>query len=163
MTTATDSVTVAQALSSLGSDLTLAISFSIAHELLAAAEDAQIQQAELIGIVLSTTVVLSVLPNAFAWTMHELSSVRAIWRGDMASAASVCDRHESRMSLGQFAALFVSIAQRISASICVQLVAANVKATQPLRSVRLLTLVGVAVFFVFLESTAALGRVKNTN
>ena len=45
-------------------------------------------------------------------------------------------------------------------SICVQLIAANVRVQQPLRAVRVITLLGVAVFFVFLESTATLGRVQ---
>ena len=58
-----------------------------------------------------------------------------------------------------FLALFVKVAQRIVMSICVQLIAANVHVTQPLRTVRVFTLMGVAVFFVFLESTATLGRV----
>ena len=59
-----------------------------------------------------------------------------------------------------FLALFVRVAQRISMSICVQLIAANVRVQQPLRVVRVITLLGVAVFFVFLESTATVGRVQ---
>ena len=58
-----------------------------------------------------------------------------------------------------FLAVFVSIAQRISISLVLQLLAANVRTHQPLRSVRILTLLSVAVFFLFLESTATVGRV----
>ena len=42
----------------------------------------------------------------------------------------------------------------------VQLLAANVRTQQPLRVVRVLTLLSVAVFFLFLEATAAGGRVR---
>ena len=59
-----------------------------------------------------------------------------------------------------FLGLFVSIFQRISVSIVVQLLAANVRTQQPLRAVRVLTLLSVAVFFLFLEATGKVGRVK---
>jgi hypothetical protein len=148
------SVSVSDALSALGGDLTLSISFSIANELLGAAHEAQLQQAELVGIVLAVTVILSGLPNALRATKKEFNLACAVMRG----TAPPKDDDPSQAAvggLGAFFALFVRVAQRISATICVQLVAANVQATQPLRSVRLVTLLGVAVFFVFLECTTS--------
>lgn len=132
----------------------MSISFSIARELLAAADEAQIQQAELIGLVLSSTVVLSAVPTATAAAWDRCTKLRVDGVGDKSTVV------DDNAGLGAFVSVFINVAQRISASICVQLVAANVSATQPLRAVRLLTLFGVAVFFVFVESTAASGRAK---
>ncbi len=151
--------TASDALSALGGDLTLSISFAVARELLDAGKDSGIGEAELIGVVLTTSIVLSALPNAL-WLAR--TEVAALWevlnkrvpshRPDPSAA--------DRSGLLAFLALFVKIAQRITMQICVQLIAANVRVTQPLRTVRVLTLMGVAVFFVFLESTATLGRVQ---
>ena len=41
-----------------------------------------------------------------------------------------------------------------------QLLAAHVRTQQPLRVVRVLTLITLAVFFLFLESTATVGRIR---
>jgi hypothetical protein len=57
-----------------------------------------------------------------------------------------------------FVKMFVAIFQRICVSIAVQLLAANVRVEQPLRVARVLTLLSVAVFFLFLEATATVGR-----
>ena len=165
-----DSPTATDALSSLGGDLTLSISFAIANELLAAARDADLGEAELIGIVLSTSIVLSALPNALWLARTELMAAYASLRPSGGASGKISARrpqiapnsanlHEASGLLAFFA-LFVRVAQRISMSICVQLIAANVRVQQPLRAVRVVTLLGVAVFFVFLESTATLGRVQ---
>ena len=58
----------------------------------------------------------------------------------------------------EFITLLVRMAQRISISICVQLLASNVRSRQPLRSVRVVSLLGVAIFFLFLESTSSVGN-----
>ena len=149
----------ADSLSALGGDLTLSIAWAIAHELLDAAKDAELGEAELIGIVLSTSIVLSALPNILWLARTEVVAAWAVWKGVNAPTApdpSV----ENTSGLLAFLALFVRVAQRISMSICVQLIAANVHVQQPLRAVRVFTLLGVAIFFVFLESTATLGRVQ---
>ena len=150
--------TAADSLSALGGDLTLSIAWAIAHELLDAAKDAELGEAELIGIVLSTSIVLSALPNILWLARTEMVAAWAVWHGLKAPTAPD-PKVESTSGLLAFLALFVRVAQRISMSICVQLIAANVHVTQPLRTVRVFTLMGVAVFFVFLESTATLGRV----
>lgn len=123
------------ALTSLGSDLTFSIAWSIARELLDAGEEAQLSEAELVGIVLCVSIMLTALAQ-------QRENIERATGGSF--------------GIVEFASIFVGIAQRISMSVCVQLLAGNVHAQQPLRSVRIATLLGVAVFFVFLQSTAAL-------
>jgi hypothetical protein len=159
------SPTASDALSALGGDLTLSISFAVAHELLDAARDAELGEAELIGIVLSTSIVLSALPNVLWLARTEVVVAYGTW---LYNSGKTTVRPMTRPNpndgevsgLLAFLALFVRVAQRISMSICVQLIAANVQVQQPLRVVRVITLLGVAVFFVFLESTATVGRVQ---
>lgn len=152
--------TASDALTSLGGDLTLSISFAVANELLDAARDVDLGDAELIGIVLSTSIVLSALPHMLWLAATESTAAWAKLQGKPpgAGGSAVSANPAAAPGLLQFLALFVSVAQRISMSICVQLIASNVRAQQPLRVVRVLTLLGVAVFFVFLESTATIGR-----
>jgi len=61
---------------------------------------------------------------------------------------------EEQRGLLEFISLMLSIAQRISLSISVQVLAYSVKVNQPSRVVRVTTLLGVVVFFVFFESAA---------
>lgn len=78
---------------------------------------------------------------------------------DAATAeASGSSPEQERPGVMAFLELFVTIAQRISLSLVVQLLAANVRANQSIRSVRILTLLSVATFFLFLESTAGVGK-----
>ena len=58
-------------------------------------------------------------------------------------------------NLFSFLALLLQTAQRIAVSMLVQSVAATAVANQNLRSDRLLTLLAVAVFFIFLQSGAS--------
>lgn len=59
-----------------------------------------------------------------------------------------------------FLQLLVDIGRRISMSLAIQLVSASVTTRQPLRGVRVLTLFSVAVFFLFLQSGAAVILIK---
>jgi len=81
--------------------------------------------------------------------------------GDDASTEDANTPTVARPSVGllTFVKMFVSIFQRICVSIAVQLLAANVRVEQQLRVARVLTLLAVAVFFLFLEATATVGRV----
>lgn len=58
-------------------------------------------------------------------------------------------------SLLQFVELLLGIARRIATSLLVQLVAATAVDRQPLRLSRILSLLSVAIFFLFLQSGAA--------
>lgn len=146
------------ALSALGGDLTFAISWAVANELLGAAKDAQLGDAELVGVVLFSSICLSALPKALLMARVETMRALAIANGQEPPSYKAITVSSS--GLLAFMGIFLRIAQRISLSVCVQLLTANVQATQPLRAVRVLTMLGTAVFFLFLESTATLGRVE---
>lgn len=146
------------ALSALGGDLTFAISWAVANELLGAAKDAQLGDAELVGVVLFSSICLSALPKALL--MARVETMRALAIANGQEPPSYKSITVSSSGLLAFMGIFLRIAQRISLSVCVQLLTANVQATQPLRAVRVLTMLGTAVFFLFLESTATLGRVE---
>ena len=149
----TSSPTASDALSQSSHSLTLSISFAVANELLDAGRDAELGEAELIGIVLAASIVLGTLPSVLSLMRTEVAAAWAVAHGRKPCA----DDTNSGTGSFAFLALFVKLSQRITMSICVQLIAANVRVHQPLRSVRVLTLIGVAVFFVFLESTATIG------
>lgn len=164
------------------------MSFNIARELLSAANDEQINEDELIGLVLGFTIVFSALQSRLS---AELSrrKVRLVTnakrdarsrvvslRGRLSVATGengvllqqVTDEFEEsfvseagrvaveklvdRRSILDFLFLLVSICQRITVAISVQLLAASVRAQQPSRLVRTVSLVGLATFFVFVES-----------
>lgn len=194
------------ALSSIGSDLSVSVSFSIANELLAAANDEQLSEDELIGLVLGFTIVFAALQArlgsqlvkrrqrtasdakeaararlaAFKAELHAPFATKsapgytlltpttpearssAALLGQLTEEFEVTfvseagraalDKLADRRSMLDFAYLLVSIAQRICVAISVQLLAQSVRAQQPSRLVRTVSLVGLATFFVFVES-----------
>ena len=147
------------ALSSIGSDLSFAVSFAIANELLAAAREEQIEDAELIGIVLLTSVCLSALPRALVVLSTEGSKIVSMLQGVPYEEAKRSNQDTEQGILG-FAAFLLQIFQRISLTVTIQLVTSAVQTAQPLRSVRLLSLLSVLFFFVFLRQTATIGAKK---
>ena len=164
-------------LSSIGSDLSVSVSFNIANELLEAAHDEQLSEDELISLVLGFAIIFSAIQSrlnkalgdrraAVARSAREkardavakLVAVRPELSGLLdesfvreAERTAVEELANKRSSL-DFLALLVSISQRILVAISIQLLAASVKAQQPSRLVRTVSLVGLAMFFVFLES-----------
>ncbi len=149
-------MSTAVALSSLGSDLAFSVSFGIANELLDAAHEAHLSEEELIGIVLALSVVLSAMPSSFRAVQRELAMRRTTEKAPNAKSDPGQGTKES--GLLEFVSLLVKMAQRISISICVQLLASNVRSRQHLRSVRIVSLLSVSIFFLFLESTSSVGR-----
>jgi len=172
-------------LSSIGSDLSVSVSFNIANELLDAANDAQLGQDELIALVVGFTIVFSalqarmeallrarrrlVVTRARAEAQGVIAELRAarewpepahalpLWekQGELhvkEAERSALARLQDRRSALDFGALIVSICQRIFLAISIQLLAASVRTQQPSRLVRTISLVGLAVFFVFVES-----------
>lgn len=137
----------AAALGHLGSDLAFSVSFGIGNELLAAARDAQMSEDELIASVLVLSIVFAALPSTFRLTLRELRSSGWLAK-ETAKGAS---------GLGEFMTLLVDIARRIAISLSVQLLSANVRAKQPNRAVRVVSLLSVAVFFLFLEASSSIG------
>lgn len=137
----------AAALGSLGSDLAFSVSFGIGNELLEAARDAQMSEDELIASVLILSIVFAALPRTFRLTLRELRS----------SGWLAKETPKGESGLGAFMTLLVDIARRIAISLSVQLLAANVRAKQPNRAVRVVSLLSVAVFFLFLEASSSIG------
>lgn len=137
----------AAALGSLGSDLAFSVSFGIGNELLEAARDAQMSEDELIASVLILSIVFAALPRTFRLTLKELRSAGLLAK----------ETPKGGSGLAAFMTLLVDIARRIAISLSVQLLAANVRAKQPNRAVRIVSLLSVAVFFLFLEASSSIG------
>mgnify|MGYP004110755835 CR=1 FL=1 len=165
-------------LSSIGSDLSVSVSFNIAHELLDAAHDEQLAADELISLVLGFAIIFSAVQSrlnkvledrrrsaiaaARKRAQEEVASVKLklgpeigllFNEGFMQAAeqAAVNELATKRSGL-DFLALVVNILQRILVAISVQLLAASVRAQQQSRLVRTVSLIGLAIFFVFVES-----------
>tara|TARA_B100001094_G_scaffold86364_1_gene82722 strand:+ start:2261 stop:2722 length:462 start_codon:yes stop_codon:yes gene_type:complete len=148
-------MSAAGTLNSLGSDLAFSVSFSIATQLLEAANEMFLSEEELVAMVLAISVILGAVPAAFKTVRKELAAWMA--SGKVVVSDKVEDAKPPLPDAGgimEFVSLLISMAQRISISICVQLLSSNVTTRQPLRSVRIVSLLGVSIFFLFLESTS---------
>lgn len=179
------------ALSSIGSDLSVSVSFNIARELLSAAKDEQISEDELIGLVLGFTIIFTALQARLSAELDK-RKLRIVGGAKQAARDRISERKQlssprdknstpapgsfdglsiefeesfvnesgrvaaeklaDRRSILDFVYLLTSICQRITVAISVQLLAASVRAQQPSRLVRTISLVGLATFFVFVES-----------
>lgn len=137
------------ALGSLGSDLAFSVSFGIGQELLSAAREAQMSEDELVAAVLILSIVFTALPRTFRVGTGELRKLGVLSRNPRPT--------DAESGLLQFVSLLVDIAKRIAISLTVQLLAANVRAKQPNRVVRIVSLLSVAVFFLFLEASSSIG------
>lgn len=174
--------TATGALTSIGSDLSVSVSFQVASELLDAARETNMREDELVGLVLGVSIALSALKKLLEyWRFERLrasiasAKARAIKElmPDDVSSAQLSDevkrgiqecvdkatereveRLRSEKSLLDFCLLFASIATRIAFAVTVQLLAASARARQASRGARILSLMGLAVFFVFVESSA---------
>ena len=172
-------------LSSIGSDLSVSVSFNIARELLEGANDLQMGEDELIGLVLGFAMVAAALQSRLSKALRDRQSrvvakARAEAEGMIAelrasrewsapaqalplwgkqdelyikeAERAALAKLQDRRSVLDFASLLVSICSRILIAISIQLLAASVRAQQQSRVVRTVSLIGLAVFFVFVES-----------
>jgi hypothetical protein len=138
------------ALSNLGADLSVSISFSVANEFIGAARDSQMGDDELVAVLVTIVVVVTSAKRLVDRLSKWIASGAAKKAGDGAPL----QHGEEQRGLLEFISLMLSIAQRIALSISVQVLAYSVKVNQPSRMVRVTTLLGVVVFFVFFESAA---------
>ena len=165
-------------LSSIGSDLSVSVSFNIAHEQLDAANDEQIAPDELISLVLGFAIIFSAVQSRLNKTLADrrksvIEKARSDARlrvaelkkrhgealGELftdsfvhaAEHAAASELATKRSGL-DFLALVVDILQRIFVAVSVQLLAASVRSQKESRLVRTVSLIGLAVFFVFVES-----------
>jgi hypothetical protein len=165
-------------LSSIGSDLSVSVSFNIARELLDAAKDEQVAPDELISLVLGFAIIFSALQSRLNNTLDDRRALAMVAAREKAQrdVSALKDKHGALMgevftatffsaaeqaavkelatkrSGLDFIALVVNILQRILVAISVQLLAASVRSQQESRIVRTVSLIGLAVFFVFVES-----------
>jgi hypothetical protein len=172
-----------QALIAIGGDVSFTVSYAVASELRASAVTGGMTEYELIGVVLLIAVLLSTLVPVASRGHRVLAHGWQRWRArlrvspnrasqnwpvrlldwalgerEQPGANGGGDGREARpggRNLLAFAALLLATAQRIAISLLVQSVAATAVANQSLRHDRLLTLLAVAVFFIFLQSGAA--------
>ena len=169
------------ALTSIGSDLSVSVSFQVASELLDAAQETDMREDELVGLVLGVAIALSALKKLLEYTREErrrsgvdefekLAVGQFLPSGvtrelteeeekQLAQCVKLAKLREERRlrsekSLLDFGLLFTSIATRIAFAVTVQLLAASARARQASRGARILSLMGLAVFFVFVESSA---------
>jgi hypothetical protein len=160
----------ASALSGLGSDLSVSISFNVALELVNSARESQIGDEELVATLVLFIVVLT---TARAAVGKRLADARAVTQLSVEASAEAekekdpsfevdpfvkasMNSYDESRGLLAFLELLLSLAQRISIAVAIQVLAFAVRTTAPSRTVRITTLLGVVLFFLFLEQQ--LGR-----
>lgn len=140
-------------LSSLGSDLTFSVSFAIARELRDQAVETDISQVELIAVMTLLTIALDRAPQALRAIVDSIRYLRIAYFGYKRLSKN-SNQNASAQKVIDFFRLFVDISRRISASLLVQLVANAISSHEPLRASRIVSLLTITIFFVFLQSGA---------
>ena len=159
--------TAIDALASLSGDVSIAVAFAVSSELLAAAQHVELLESELIAIVLLFAVIVSALPSIFLLAReqivrlwHSVSGTARPEPGDDSDSEHGLSGGLSEHSLTAFVGVFVRTLQRVTLTTAVQLIASGVKAVDTSAAVRVLTLLSVATFFVFVDANASFGRLK---
>ena len=145
------------ALTSLGGDLTLSVSFAVAKELNDAATDSELGDTEFIAVLVVLTSILAALPS-LVYLGHV--QTRRVWRYLLGRPAVPTDTTPHPNSLTGFTALLFNISHSVLLGTTSQVVASKVQKKVPIRGVRIVTLLSIAVFFLFLQSTSSIARIK---
>jgi hypothetical protein len=152
------------AFDSLANDLSYTLSYQIAHELLGAAVDEGISSVATCAAVVVVGIVMNTLPRT-------LQAIREIVKRSGTAVATTGAVHDVQLSREppsspkgddlsstsrvdaalRLAVHFIAATERVVLTVLVQLVASIARAEQPLRSVRVASLIGTALFFVFLH------------
>jgi len=144
------------AFSALGSDLTVSISFSVALEFVGAAREQQLADDELTAILVAIVIALTSLKSftdaQIARALARECEIVKRSKGDGDDVVVISDGNNRGVL--EFASLLLSILQRIGLSVSIQVLSLSVRAAQVSRWSRILTLLGVVSFFIFLESAA---------
>lgn len=145
----------------------------VALELVAGAEEASLKDDELVGVVLAVAILLAAARSTLSFVREErrnkfeagvVRRAEAAWEPASGKSREEytrdCvkrerERFSSERTLLDFSILFVSIASRIALSTTVQLLASAARGRQTTRAARVLTLVSLSSFFVWLESSAS--------
>ena len=147
------------ALGSLGADVSFAVAYSIAGELLEAAQEAAVSEDELVAVVLALSIVLGSLPRGAKALLQEARERR--WLGLSPPKAEPTEGEGGQVApaapsgLAHFAVLLLSMAQRISTSTAIQLLARGVSTNHPYRAARIVSLLSVSLFFLFLDASSS--------
>jgi len=123
----------------------------VGQELLASSREASITEDELVAMVLSASLVLGSIPRAYRHINNEL--VAQGWLAKPSPKPST----RTSATVTDFAVLMLDILRRVVLSLSVQLLAQNVRARQPERTVRVLSLLSVSVFFLFIDASSSIG------
>mgnify|MGYP004218052149 CR=1 FL=1 len=172
---ATIDLAAASTLSGLGADLSVSISFVLASEFVAAAREAELADDELVTLLIVAVVTLTSVKSFVSGRVKKAAALaRAATAAASVSAGSskepggdddgiavaaegaadTIETSADTRGVLEFSLLMLNIAQRICLSISVQVVAFAVKNDASSRIVRVTTLLGVVVFFVFFESAS---------
>ena len=141
------------AFSALGSDLTVSISFSVALEFVGAAREQQLADDELTAILVAIVIALTSL-KSFTDAQIARALARECEIVKRSKGDGVVVISDGNRGVLEFASLLLSILQRIGLSVSIQVLSLSVRAAQVSRWSRILTLLGVVSFFIFLESAA---------
>lgn len=163
--------TTGAALTAIGSDLSVSITFQVAAELIDAASEKQLSEEVLVGLVLGLAVVFSALRSllqvsiksrreAFKEAAREKATSEAKEAELKGVAAkefvdrctSEAERKSSERGVLDFTLVVVDIVVRIAFGVSVQLLAASARARQTSRAARVLSLSGLGLYFLWLES-----------
>lgn len=167
--------TTGAALTLIGSDLSVSLTYQVASELLDAAREEQMSEDELVGIVLGLAVVFSALRSLLsdavkkrelrlkesaveeARRMSEELKIAGVSGEEATKFRKRCEsdalmRAETEKSGLEFVLVLVSIAVRICFGISVQLLAASARARQTSRAARVISLISLSVYFLWVES-----------
>lgn len=131
------------ALGSLGSDLAFSVSFGIGQELMASADEAGVEQSELFASIIVLSIAIGLLGRLSRLVLRQ-------------SAPEDSGAREDHVSSGMyaFATVLLDIGRRVALSTSVQLLAGSIRTHRTSRLHRILQLLGVAVFFLFLEGSS---------
>lgn len=152
----------ASAIGGLSSDLSVTVSLVVGQELIAAAQEADVSESELISVVLIVGVLLgsgpSVVKKLYGECRRALEGVLLVKRTGQTRNTSTLNEE----GLVQFFQILLGIVRRIALSLTVQLLATSVRTRQTDRGVRVVQLLSVATFFLFLEASARKSAEKQT-
>tara|TARA_B110000037_G_scaffold67504_2_gene81934 strand:- start:2433 stop:2855 length:423 start_codon:yes stop_codon:yes gene_type:complete len=132
--------TTASALTSISADLSVSISFQVAMELVNGAEESDFQEDELVAIVLGVAILLSAARSMLTVIRSKRQSRKK--------------QKSSERTLLDFVILLTQISGRIALSTTVQLLASAARGSQTSRAARVLALLSLSVFFVWIESSS---------
>lgn len=137
----------------------MSISFSVALEFVGAAREAQLADDELTAILVAIVIALTSLKSfTDAQIARALARERDILSKSKGEGDDVVIISDGNRGILEFVSLLLSILQRIGLSVSIQVLSLSVRASQVSRWSRILTLLGVVSFFVFLESAAVSRR-----